>query len=95
MNPFLTARQWLVWAKVVIVVREMVDTAVVLAPVVEKGDNRVEQEEEEEKQNERFLESHIDPHWVGWLSEMLRLSGEIDTAKRLHVFAWLTALRSC
>ena len=30
-----------------IVVRQMVDTPVVLAPVVEEGDNRVEEEEEE------------------------------------------------
>ena len=55
-----TAGQWLVGAKVVIVVREMVDTPVVLAPVVEEGHHRVEQEEEEEKENERFLESHIE-----------------------------------
>ena len=85
----------MVGPKVVIVVREMVDTPVVLAPVVEKGHNRVEEEEKEEKKNERFLESHLEPPWVDWLCKMSRRGGEIDTAKRLHVFVLLTALRSC
>ena len=41
------------------VVRKLVDSPVVLAPVVEKAHHGVE-EEEEEKENETFLESHIE-----------------------------------
>ena len=46
-----------------VVVREVVDTPVILTPVIEKGDHRVEEEEEEEKKNETFLESHVELPW--------------------------------
>ena len=49
------------------VVRKLVDSPVVLAPVVEKAHHGVEEEEEEEKENETFLESHIE---LGWLTRL-------------------------
>ena len=77
------------------VVREVVHTPVVLAPVVEKCHHGVEQEEEEEKENEGFLEPHIELRWQSGLCQILRLwCGEIDTEHGLHVFVLLTALRS-
>ena len=65
-----------------VVVGEVVDTPVVLTPVVEKGDHRVEEEEEEEEENETLLESHLE---LPWLCAMWSWCCEIDTENILHV----------
>ena len=65
-----------------VVVGEVVDTPVVLTPVVEKGDHRVEEEEEEEEENETLLESHLE---LPWLCTMWSCCCEIDTENILHV----------
>lgn len=72
-----------------VVVGEVVHTPVVFAPVVEEGDNRVEEEQEEEEENETFLESHI--HWSAGRCKVWRRGGEVDTENIFHLS--LTALR--
>ena len=68
-----------------VVVREVVDTPVILTPVIEKRDHRVEEEEEEEEENETFLESHVDLLQLAGLCTMWSWCCEIDTENILHV----------